>query len=232
MIIYGVCAGSIGKYEEIARPSIDRVSTPDDEVHVLMDQTSIFEAYNEILERARERPTLEAVVLLHDDVEIDDDLIRSKLQAVFADGDVSIAGVIGAKGVRSLAWWDYVKHGKVTEDRLGVIDCGAGTHEVDMVDGLFLALSPWAVHNLSFDAHAYRGFHGYDGDLCFTARSLGRKVVVTDVDVIHHTQGGYGNRDVFKEADRTFRRKWGLREPVRLRLRRHLRSARHITRRL
>ena len=39
--------------------------------------------------------------------------------------------------------------GVVTENR-GVPD--SGTHDVDTVDGIFLALSPWAVRNLRFDA--------------------------------------------------------------------------------
>lgn len=229
MIVYGVCSGPSGKYEAIARPSIDGVRAPDDETHVLFDQPSIFVAYNAILERARERVNLEAVVFLHDDVQIDDDFIGRKLRKVFADDNVAIAGVIGAAGVRSLRWWDYAKYGRVTEDRLGVIDCGGGTGEVDMVDGLFLALSPWAVHNLSFDDRAYHGFHGYDGDVCFTARSLGRKVVVADINVIHRTQGGYGNQQAFDEADRTFRRKWRLTEPLGLRLRRRLSSSRPIS---
>lgn len=225
MIVYGVCAGPGGKYETIARPSIESFSAPEDETLALFDQTSIFVAYNTILESARERADLEAVVLLHDDVQLDDEYIGRKLRKVFTNDDVAIAGVIGATGVRSLKWWDYAKHGKVTEDRLGVIDCGGGIREVDMVDGLLIALSPWAVHNLSFDDRTYRGFHGYDGDVCFAARSLGRKVVVTDVNVIHRTQGGYGSRESFDEADRAFRKKWRLREPLRMRLRRRLSTA-------
>lgn len=219
MITYGVCAGPSGKVERFAGPSIERIKQPEDEAIVLFDQSSIFDAYNEVLRRARRQSSLDAVVLLHDDVELRDDLVREKLCTLFADETIAVGGVIGASGVNSLRWWEYDTRGKVTEDRFGVIDFGAGLHEVDMVDGLFLALSPWAVTNLAFDSRTFRGFHGYDGDICFAARAHGRKVVVAEIDVSHHTQGGYGDRDAFDEADRAFKTKWRLREAPRWRQR-------------
>lgn len=49
---------------------------------------------------------------------------------------------------------------------------------MEMVDGCILVLSPWAVANLRFDEERYSGFHGYDADICFEARSQGKRVVL------------------------------------------------------
>jgi hypothetical protein len=46
-------------------------------------------------------------------------------------------------------------------------------------------MSPWAVRELSFDESLGR-LHGYDLDICMQARSKGKKVVTTDLRVVHH----------------------------------------------
>jgi 2-polyprenyl-3-methyl-5-hydroxy-6-metoxy-1,4-benzoquinol methylase len=89
-----------------------------------------------------------------------------------------------------------------------VLDFGGGTHDVDTVDGLMMVLSPWAVRNLRFDDARFTGFHGYDADFCFQARRAGRRVVVDDIDVIHHTKGGYGDEQAFRRSDDAWRAKW------------------------
>jgi hypothetical protein len=73
-----------------------------------------------------------------------------------------------------------------------------------------LVLSPWAVANLRCDAVAFCGFHGYDVDLCFQARAAGKRVTVADLNVIHHTNGGFGDVESWLRADAAFRAKWGL----------------------
>ncbi|MFN8201198.1 MAG: hypothetical protein U0S48_01445, partial [Solirubrobacteraceae bacterium] len=73
---------------------------------------------------------------------------------------------------------------------------------------LLMALSPWAVRNLRFDQGTYSGFHAYDVDFCFAARAVGRKVVVADLPLMHHTKGGYGDKAVWDAADAAFRAKW------------------------
>ncbi len=212
MIVYGVCAGPSGKFGQIAQPSINRLRTADDVVVALFDQRSIALAYNRILDHAGDHDDLEAVVLIHDDVEILDPGFADKVRAALSEDDVAIIGVTGASSVASLEWWVYDTHGRVREDRAGVVDFGGGTHDVDMVDGLFLGMSPWAVRNLRFD-EGYQGFHGYDADVCFAARAAGRRVIVTDIDLAHRTLGGFGDKDTFDAADRRFQAKWRLRPP-------------------
>jgi hypothetical protein len=98
--------------------------------------------------------------------------------------------------------------GRVFERR-GVIAHSWHDPDVDMVDGLLMVLSPWAVANLRCDSDRFAGFHGYDADLCFSARAAGRKVMVEELSVFHHTKGGYGDAASFAAADAAFRAKWG-----------------------
>jgi hypothetical protein len=127
---------------------------------------------------------------------------------------VAVVGAIGARGVTSLAWWEGKGFGRAIETR-GVVDFGGGSHDVDSVDGLLMALSPWAARELRFDDQSFTGFHGYDADICFQARAAGRRVVVEELALVHHTKGGYGDMAAFKRCDSAFRAKWfGAAAPV------------------
>src|SRR5205085_124080 len=103
-------------------------------------------------------------------------------------------------------------YGRVLETR-GVIDFGGGTHDVETVDGLVMALSPWAVRNLRFDEDSYEGFDAYDADFCAQARAAGKRVVVTELPVIHrHTRVGSARDSSdggsFERNEKVFREKW------------------------
>ncbi|MGW4821768.1 methyltransferase domain-containing protein [Streptomyces sp. NPDC004227] len=207
MICFGVCVGSAEKFQRFALPGLQRICEPDSVVIERSSETSIFEAYNKVLDDARGRKDLEALVLLHEDTEIVDDGFVKKIRARLDEPDVGVIGVVGGRGVRSLSWWDYYPAGRVVETR-GLIDFQDGGCDVDMVDGLIMVLSPRAVQQLRFDEQAFTGFHGYDADICFQARRAGMRVVADDLEVIHHTKGGYGDRAAFLAADRAFRAKW------------------------
>ena len=77
-----------------------------------------------------------------------------------------------------------------------------------MLDGLCLVLSPWAIQHLRFDESAFDGFHGYDSDICLQARAAGRRVRVTDLPLMHHTHGGYGDAAAYARASAAFAAKW------------------------
>lgn len=207
MIGFATCVGSAEKYRRYALPGLRRACEPDSLIAEASTSTSIFEAYNEILEAFAERSDLEALVLLHEDTEIVDGGFCARLRARLADPRVAIVGVVGARGVRGLAWWEGEGFGRVLETR-GLVDFGGGSHEVDAVDGLMIAMSAWAVRSLRFDSDRFTGFHGYDADICFQARAAGRAVVVDEIAVVHHTKGGYGDVSAFERADCTWRSKW------------------------
>jgi hypothetical protein len=208
MIAFASCIASPAVFAQRALAGLREVAEPDSPVAELATATSIFAAYNEALDHFATLPELEALVLLHEDTELVDPAFCARVRDGLADPAVAILGAVGARGVRSLAWWDGEQAGAITETR-GRVDVGFGRPEVDAVDGLLLVLSPWAVRTLRFDERSFTGFHGYDVDVCFAARAAGREVRVADLPAIHHTEGGYGDRAAWDVADETFRRKWG-----------------------
>jgi Glycosyltransferase like family len=207
VIAYGICIGSEDTYLGYARPGLAASVPHDATVLEARDQTSIFPAYNGFLDAVADDPSLEALVLLHEDVELRDPRFEQKVRAELADDQVAVLGVIGAVGVRSLAWWESDGRGRCDETR-GLIDFGGLPSDVDSVDGLLLVLSPWAVRNLRFDEETFDGFHGYDADICFQARASDRQVRVIDIDLFHHTKGGYGDVEAYQVADAAFQGKW------------------------
>lgn len=209
MIAFASCVGTPETFLHRAVPGLRRAAEPDSPVAQVSTRTSILEAYNEVLDHFARAADLEALVLLHEDTEILDSGLCARVREVLADPSVAILGPVGARAVTSLAWWEAQMKGRVFERR-GVIAHSWHEPDVDMVDGLLMVLSPWAVRELRFDAARYTGFHAYDVDYCFQARAAGRRVVVADIPVMHHTKGGYGDRAAWDRADEAFRLKWGL----------------------
>jgi hypothetical protein len=207
MIAFAVCVGSEEKYRRYAAQGIRLACEPDSVVAEVTTTESIFTAYNEVLDALEPRDDLEALVMLHEDTEIVDTALCEKLRRRMAEPDVAVVGAIGARGVTSLAWWEGKGFGRAIETR-GLVDFGGGSHDVDSVDGLLMALSPWAARELRFDEKSFTGFHGYDADICFQARAAGRRVVVDELALVHHTKGGYGDVEAFKRCDSAFRAKW------------------------
>lgn len=202
MIAFGCPITRPEDYERFAAPGIRLAREPDSEVVANSSGDSIFRAYNLLLDLAGKHDDLEALVLLHQDVEIVDRDFCAKVRDVLADPDVGVAGCVGALDARSMAWWE----GSVTWASFThrYYELGGGelpafamhpeqvpppayarTGEVDTLDGFLLVLSPWAVHNTRFD-ESLGQFHGYDFDFCMQVREAGRKVVTADFKVVHH----------------------------------------------
>lgn len=169
-------------------------------MHALRAAGSVFAAYNALLDRAREHPELEALVLVHQDTEIADPDLCAKVRAALRDPAVGVVGCVGAIGVRSIAWWE----GSVTLASFvhRHADHGGGdlpafswdwtqappyarAGDVETLDGFLLALSPWAVRTLRFD-ESLGALHGYDLDFCLQVREAGRTVLAADLRAIHH----------------------------------------------
>ncbi len=202
MIVFGVPVTRSEDYERWAGPGIDRARESDSAVYANSSPGSIFRAYNLLLDQAAGHDALEALVLLHQDVEIVDDDFGAKVRRVLADQDVAIAGCVGARDARTMAWWEgavtwasfthrYYEHGGGILPAFSMspetqkLPAYAHLGEVDTIDGFIMVLSPWAVRNLRFD-ETLGQFHGYDFDICMQARAAGRKVVTVDLKVWHH----------------------------------------------
>lgn len=205
-LAFGICVGPTNRFETFAKPSIEK-ACPGAPILKRTRQQSIFEAYNSILAEAN-KLGVEGLVLLHDDVIIRDQLISEKLQTLFTDPQVGIVGVAGATDVEHIAWWRYNVRGSV-QGRDMKLDFYPGTFDVDIVDGMFMALSSVAMRKLRFDEHRFRGFHGYDVDIGMQARAAGLRVVVSYLDIYHDAPTGRINAPAsFMCADRMWRVKW------------------------
>lgn len=210
MFVFASCVGSEATYRSRALPGLRACAEPDSVlIEATADRGSIFAAYDEVLDATAALPDVEALVLLHEDVELLDPAFCATVRArLAASPRTAVIGAIGASGVRSLAWWEGDGAGHVVETR-GTVDFGGHPCRVDTVDGLLLVLSPWAIAELRYgDAVAVPGFHGYDAELCFAARAAGREVWVEQLPLIHHTKGGFGDEAAYARADAAFRARW------------------------
>lgn len=197
---YGVCVGS---WEKLSRNVVPRVTGP---LLGLSGQTQLTVAYNTILDAYRGRD-LDAVILLHDDLEITDPHAEEKFLSALAD-DVALVGVCGGKGDKTLAWWTSETVGHQMTDS-GMLDFGTRTGDVAFIEGSCMVFSPWAVDNLRFDER-YPGFLGYD-DICLSAIQAGKRVVVADVDTHHHSTVGFKSPQIaaaWDVAEEIFQEKW------------------------
>ncbi len=199
MIAFGASITMPGTYEAAARVGIARAAEPGSPVFAHAAAGSLARSYNLILDEAGRLEELEALVLVHQDVELLRDDVCAAVRAALRDPEVALVGAVGAVGVDGIAWWD----GQVTwasfAFRYGELGggeyaapafLGPGTAprapgEVESLYGLVLVLSPWAVRTLRFD-EGLGLQHAYDFDLCRQARAAGRKVVTADLPLAHH----------------------------------------------
>lgn len=197
---WGCCVGTWEKFERNSKtwgPGPVRYRT---------DQRSISVAYNSLLDEFHAEG-VEVVVLVHDDLEVTDLLAVPLVLETLAEPEVAVVGVCG--GGPSMSWWDHDPVGHQTTDSLHLEFGGRRTGDVDVVEGSFLAFSPWAVEHLRFDERFE--FLGYD-DVCLTARAAGKRVVVADVDTHHHTTVGFKSeavREMWYRSEWVWIEKWG-----------------------
>ena len=200
MIVFGTAVTDSEIYDRCAGPGIERAAESDSVVFAHHTAGSVFRNYNVLLDKAAAHDDLEALVLLHQDVELADPDFAAKVREALSNPEVAIVGCVGAVGVRSLAWWQgaltwaglihrYPEYGggdfPGISWRPELAPSYANTGEVDSVDGFVMVLSPWAVHNLRFDESLGK-LHGYDFDICMQARAAGKRVATTDFRAIHH----------------------------------------------
>lgn len=237
MLVFGCCVGPSGKFETVAGPALAAVMSADDVLVREQGSDGICAAYNRILETARLTPGCEGVVLVHDDTALGAGA-REQILAGLRDPGVGLVGVVGGRGLHGPIWVDARRWAGVADDTYGRREYGPGTADVDVVDGLLLAIAPAAFERLDFDGATFPAFHAYDTDYCLQVREAGLRVRVVPVDYRHVDKGDLGDRDAFTEGFARLRAKWphrirrlGLVERVALRTRqrmgRHVAQSRH-----
>lgn len=204
VIAYGCCVGS---WDKVARNVGPRIGSRP--LIALTNQTSICAAYNQII--AAVPSNVDALVLLHDDLEITDSSFEQKiLDTLSSDPSIALVGVAGGTGRGSLAWWNSPTIGHQLTDS-AMLDFGEWSGDVAFIEGSLMVLSRWAVDYLRYD-ETYTEFLGYD-DICLHALDAGMRVVVADIDTHHHTTLGWkspGVLESWNRADEIFRKKWGV----------------------
>lgn len=200
-IVYAVVACGekfVKQYEERCRPGLQKIGVTEDRILLVTDADSLHSGANKAILWAREKPDLEALVLLHPDLEILDPMFEAKVRAAFARGsDVGIVGLIGAAGVWSQRWWEGTGgivgavHHKVTDKPPGVYGVKR-SGEVDVVDGCLMAFSPEWVRTRLADTVTFGpgSWHGHSDSECLSARAAGKRVLVIDSEARHHTTPG------------------------------------------
>lgn len=239
MIGYGVCVGWWSEFIDNVVPQIgdrrvygegDSPTTP---VIALGGQTSIARGYNMILDAYwREYgPDIDAVILVHTDLTIDDPEGEAKLVAACQEPDVALVGIEGGDGDRGTEWWQCNPIGHQYLDTMVIDFAGlipgseggppnrtkprARAGDVDVLEGSLLAFSPWAIKHLRFDESCPAAFHGYD-EICLQAGAKGKRNVVVDVQTHHHTSGAYKGQqsiDEWSAANIWSRKKWNKQLP-------------------
>lgn len=207
MFVFGICIGSEEKYKNCVLSSISKFIESGAIIVETRNQESIHLAYNSIINKVSEFNNVEGLILLHDDMEVRDSHLLQKLSKAFQSPDVAIVGAVGSVNVSTLAWWLGEVRG-VMRDTFRKVERVDGPHEVDTVDGSFFVMSPWAIKNIRFDSDGYGGFHGYDADICFSARAAGKKVIWEEFDLFHHCKNGVGNVASWLANNDYFRTKW------------------------
>ena len=226
MIAFGCAIGEAEPYLRFAGPGIELAREPDSAVLAFAAVDTIARSNNILLDAAAAMPELEAFVLLSPYCRITDPAFAAKIRAALADPEVAVAGCVGARGVRSIAWWEgtevscssgyrygYHEHGGGELEGLPWAQAGPAPAEVDALDGSVLVLSPWAVANLRFDETLVLG-HGFDVDFCLQARVAGRKVVTAEFAVMQRRSLKIvSDLELWTEAHADFARKWTGRIP-------------------
>ena len=199
MIAFGCPITSPEEYQRWAGPSIERCAEEDSLVIEQRGHGSIRKGLNAILDDAATVPDLEALVLLHQDVEVSDPEVIATARRAFSDPTVGILGAAGAREVRGIAWWEARGYGRLPNPRLGragwTWNASQGAHDVDTVDGCLMVLAPWVARSVRLPVGAGDAFHGYDLDLCLRVRARGGRVMVDDMDCVHHISRTFDGRD-------------------------------------
>jgi hypothetical protein len=219
IICFGTCVGNPEKWRKHCIPGVQHNM---DEPYRWLSYASVGHVpgtYQQILEAARAMPDVDALVFLHDDLEIQDPKFATKIREALTRYDV--VGLVGTTKLTSMRWWEHGpstwrgyavdgRNGRTVVQGMRNVD-GSFDDYVESVDGMLFALNRRAIDSrIGFSPGVYRGIHGYVEELCMQARrQAGLKIGVTRIDAFHHTQGGYaGGEAAFDEADKAFRYVW------------------------
>jgi hypothetical protein len=208
MIAFGSAVSDEAIFERVALPGIRQVIEPDSVVLTRVGYDSIQRPYNEMLDEAAARDDLEALVLLHQDLELLDDSLLRRARAALRDPRVGVVGLFGGRRAPLTCWTDAGRLFGREMSPTSSIHHSAGSHEVEIVDGSLLVLAPWVVRTVRFSEALASDFHGYDFDFCLRVRALGGRVVCSDAPYFHHMRRPWSDAGALRRALGTLVSMW------------------------
>jgi hypothetical protein len=219
MIAFGVAVSDPETYEAIALPSIKRVAEPDTRILTRVGYDSIQRPYNEMIEEASALPGLEALVLMHQDVELVDGSLPTRIRPPLSDPSVGIVGAFGWRG-SDPRYWPGVGRSAPLGIRTQTATAGRqddqffgqghseGPEEVELIDGILMALAPWVVRSLRFDERLAERFHGYDLDFSLRVTAARGRLICDPIPHIHHQKRLWREREELVQARIDLARRW------------------------
>jgi hypothetical protein len=219
LIAFGSSISGAEAFRRYAQPGIRRAAEPDSPVLAYAAVEPVGRTYNLILEEAARLEDLEALVLVHPHTEIMQPDFCTRVRRALADPLLGAAGCAGARKVTSIAWWEgevvcgnvrqrYEEHGGGEVPTARWAEHLSPPGEVDALDGQLLILPAWTVRHLRFDEALLLG-HGFDLDFSLQVRQAGRKLLVVELEVVHHRPIELVNElAVWVEAHIQAARKW------------------------
>jgi hypothetical protein len=210
MIAFGCPIADEALYRRSAATSIAALAEADSLILEKRGYDSICQPYNEILAEAGARDDLEAVVLMHQDTEIDEPRFVELVRHRFADPRVGLIGATGARACPPAAnWWVGDVVGAVTVASLDQDWYGRrGVHYADVADGYLLVVSAQVARTVRFNEELNGHFHGYDVDFSFRVRAGGHLIVIDDFANTHWSPGVGPHDPRWLNAATVIRRIW------------------------
>jgi len=159
--------------------------------------------YNRMAEKAQ----YPYICFLHEDILFETLNWGRILADVFKqDEAIGLIGVAGAnfKGRAYSGWFTgqneidryNITHriNGIDEKMLNPKDTANYVHQVVCIDGVFMVCRKDVWNTVKFDEEFLKGFHLYDIDFSLRTSRLFKVMVVTNISIVHITQGGdYGN---------------------------------------
>lgn len=207
VLVFGVCVGPSQRFNTVALPGLRLVMDPDDVLVEEQGAQGICAAYNRILAQAGTLPKCEGLVLLHDDVALGSSA-REQILAGLRQPSVGVVGAVGGRDLYGPQWVNARRRAGYADDFYGRRNFGPSEADVDVVDGLLLAITPAAFRTIEFDAQTFPAFHGYDTDYCLLVRAAGHRVRVVPIDYVHRDKGGVGDSAAFETSAAALGGRW------------------------
>jgi hypothetical protein len=162
------------------------------------------------------------LVFCHDDVYVDDHNLANKLHLARIQFGFDIIGLAGGSSpkIASPTLWHLmcdkkthrgaVSHPTFDRSSLSVTTYGKNPAQVDIVDGLFMAVNVSAIKATNWRFNPNYRFHHYDLASCLEAKRVGMTAGVYPIHVVHSSPGlGSYEDPEWKRSDAIFLQEFG-----------------------